>query len=252
MGSVSGLTGTERADATRSGYSAAASAARRTPARRWSEWKGSGASEGGRRLTLADFVDEYLAQHEVSPVTLMKLRFLLIRTIESFGGYHLDELDGRSSTRSPIGSGRVWERRCSLPPRPACGRANGWPLSTTTSTAPTASRTCAVLQQRQTHLSQDGGEHPHSAAPDSCARGARPLAARWSCPLLFPPSAAATSTYTTSETATRSPVRSRLESSRSAASTISDTPSRPSPECHSRCRARQLRASASSSLLPGS
>lgn len=28
----------------------------------------------GRRLTLAEFVDEYLAQHEVSPVTLEKLR----------------------------------------------------------------------------------------------------------------------------------------------------------------------------------
>jgi integrase len=46
-----------------------------------------------RRLTLAEFVDEYLAQHEVSPVTLKKLRFLLTRAIQAFGHYYLDELD---------------------------------------------------------------------------------------------------------------------------------------------------------------
>lgn len=39
----------------------------------------------GRRLTLAEFVDEYLTQHEVSPVTLAKLRFLLSRAIRAFG-----------------------------------------------------------------------------------------------------------------------------------------------------------------------
>jgi hypothetical protein len=36
----------------------------------------------GRRLTLAEFVDEYLAQHEVSPVTLENLRFLLSRAVQ--------------------------------------------------------------------------------------------------------------------------------------------------------------------------
>jgi hypothetical protein len=35
----------------------------------------------GTRPTLAEFVDEYLAQHEVSPVTLEKLRFLLARAV---------------------------------------------------------------------------------------------------------------------------------------------------------------------------
>src|SRR6266545_2471848 len=47
----------------------------------------------GERLTLAKFVDEYLAQHEVSPVTLEKLRFLLARAVQGFGDYYLDELD---------------------------------------------------------------------------------------------------------------------------------------------------------------
>jgi integrase len=47
----------------------------------------------GRRPTLAEFVDEYLAQHEVSPVTLARLRFLLDRAVHAFGGCYLDELD---------------------------------------------------------------------------------------------------------------------------------------------------------------
>jgi integrase len=46
-----------------------------------------------RRPTLAEFVDEYLAQHEVSPVTLAKLHFLLSRAVQAFGDYYLDELD---------------------------------------------------------------------------------------------------------------------------------------------------------------
>jgi integrase len=46
-----------------------------------------------RRPTFAEFVDEYLGQHEVSPVTLAKLRFLLARAAQAFGDYHLDELD---------------------------------------------------------------------------------------------------------------------------------------------------------------
>jgi integrase len=51
------------------------------------------ASRSGRRLTLAELVDEYLAQHEVSPVTLEKLRFLLTPAVQAFGGAYLDELD---------------------------------------------------------------------------------------------------------------------------------------------------------------
>jgi integrase len=47
----------------------------------------------GRMPTLAEFVDEYLAQHEASPVTLEKLRFLLDRAVAAFGGYRLDELN---------------------------------------------------------------------------------------------------------------------------------------------------------------
>jgi integrase len=51
------------------------------------------ASRIGRRLTLAELVDEYLAQHEVSPATLEKLRFLLTRAVQAFGGACLDELN---------------------------------------------------------------------------------------------------------------------------------------------------------------
>jgi integrase len=47
----------------------------------------------GRTVTLGEFVDEYLAQHDASPVTLKKLRFLLTRAVQAFGDYRLDELD---------------------------------------------------------------------------------------------------------------------------------------------------------------
>ena len=47
----------------------------------------------GRTVTLAEFVDEYLAQHDASPVTLKKLRFLLTRAVQAFGDYRLDELE---------------------------------------------------------------------------------------------------------------------------------------------------------------
>jgi integrase len=46
-----------------------------------------------RTLTLAEFVEQYLEQHEASPVTLKKLRFLLSRSVKTFGDYRLDELD---------------------------------------------------------------------------------------------------------------------------------------------------------------
>lgn len=53
-----------------------------------------------RAPTLAEFVDEYLAQHEVSAVTLEKLRFLLIRAVQAFGDYHAAEPDNGKGRRA--------------------------------------------------------------------------------------------------------------------------------------------------------
>ena len=47
----------------------------------------------GRTLTLAELVEQYLAQHEASPVTLEKLRWLLTHAIAAFGERRLDELE---------------------------------------------------------------------------------------------------------------------------------------------------------------
>ena len=47
----------------------------------------------GRMLTLAELVEQYLAQHEASPVTLEKLRWLLTHAIAAFGERRLDELE---------------------------------------------------------------------------------------------------------------------------------------------------------------
>lgn len=53
-----------------------------------------------RSLTLADLVEEYLAQHDAEPVTIAKLRWLLGKAIAVFGELRLSELHRR---RSPPG-----------------------------------------------------------------------------------------------------------------------------------------------------
>jgi integrase len=80
----------------------------------------------GRRLTLDAFVDEYLGQHEVSPVTLVKLRFLLDRAVQVFGGYYLDELDPVeiSAWRMTVSSGYRFEATQAL--RQVLARAVVW------------------------------------------------------------------------------------------------------------------------------
>ncbi len=45
-----------------------------------------------RALTLAELVEEYLAQHEAAPVTLEKLRWLLTRAVAAFGNERLEQL----------------------------------------------------------------------------------------------------------------------------------------------------------------
>ena len=82
----------------------------------------------GRRLTLAEFIDEYLAQHEVSPVTLTKLRFLLSRAVQAFGDHHLDELDPVeiSAWRMTVSAGYRFEATQAL--RQVLARAVVWRL----------------------------------------------------------------------------------------------------------------------------
>jgi integrase len=45
-----------------------------------------------RVLTLAELVEQYLAQHEAAPVTLGKLRWLLVKAVAAFGDRSLGEL----------------------------------------------------------------------------------------------------------------------------------------------------------------
>jgi integrase len=50
------------------------------------------ASSAAKALTLAELVEEYLAQHEAARVTLEKLHWLLTRAVAEFGDRRLDEL----------------------------------------------------------------------------------------------------------------------------------------------------------------
>ena len=53
-----------------------------------------------RSLTLAELVETYLAQHDVQPVTIEKLRYLLSKATVVFGDRKIGELTSR---RSPSG-----------------------------------------------------------------------------------------------------------------------------------------------------
>ena len=46
----------------------------------------------GSGLTLAELVDEYLAQHDAQPETIEKLRWLLAKAVRVFGDRRLSEL----------------------------------------------------------------------------------------------------------------------------------------------------------------
>jgi hypothetical protein len=78
--------------------------------------------------TLVEFVDEYLSQHEASPVTLKKLGLLLDRAVAAFGDYRLDELDPVeiAAWRMTIRPGYRFEATQAL--RQVLGRAVVWGL----------------------------------------------------------------------------------------------------------------------------
>src|SRR5919204_782459 len=48
-----------------------------------------------RRLTLSELVETYLAQHDVQPVTIEKLRYLLSKATALFGDRRIGELTSR-------------------------------------------------------------------------------------------------------------------------------------------------------------
>jgi hypothetical protein len=48
-----------------------------------------------RSVTLAELVEEYLAQHDAEPVTIAKLRWLLGKAVANFGELRLSELDSQ-------------------------------------------------------------------------------------------------------------------------------------------------------------
>jgi integrase len=81
-----------------------------------------------RTLTLAELVEEYLAQHEVSPVTLAKLRWLLTHALAAFGKRRLDEIGAQeiAAWRMTIRPGYRFEATQAL--RQVLQRAVVWGL----------------------------------------------------------------------------------------------------------------------------
>ncbi len=79
-------------------------------------------------LTLAELVDEYLAQHDVEPTTLGKLRWVLGKAVDAFGDAQIAELRSQeiAAWRMTIPPGHRFEATQAL--RQALARAVEWGL----------------------------------------------------------------------------------------------------------------------------
>jgi hypothetical protein len=84
-----------------------------------------------RSLTLAELVDEYLAQHDVEPATLGKLRWLLRKAVAAFGDVQVSELSSQeiAAWRMTISAGHRFEATQAL--RQVLARADDWGLPET-------------------------------------------------------------------------------------------------------------------------
>ena len=81
-------------------------------------------------MTLAELVDEYLAQHDAEPVTIEKLRWLLGKALAAFGDRRLSELRPHeiAAWRMTITPGHRFEATQAL--RQVLARAVVWQMLT--------------------------------------------------------------------------------------------------------------------------
>jgi integrase len=79
-----------------------------------------------RRLTLSEFVEVYLAQHDVQPVTIEKLRYLLSKATAVFGAHKIGELTSQeiAAWRMNLSPGYRFEATQAL--RQVLHRAVAW------------------------------------------------------------------------------------------------------------------------------
>ena len=84
--------------------------------------------KGRVRVTLAEFAEEYLAQHDGQPETTAKLRWLLTKSTAAFGSTPLTELDAReiAAWRMTLPTGHRFEATQAL--RQTLARAVEWGL----------------------------------------------------------------------------------------------------------------------------
>lgn len=77
-------------------------------------------------LTLAQLVDEYLAQHDAQPETIEKLRWLLGKSVRAFGGQRVGDLRSQeiAAWRMTIPPGHRFEATQAL--RQVLTRAVAW------------------------------------------------------------------------------------------------------------------------------
>jgi hypothetical protein len=111
---------------------------------------------GGRAtITLAEFVDEYLAMHQAAPVTIAKLRWLLGKATAELGEIRLADLSPRDvyAWRFSVPEGHRFEATQAL--RQVLNRAVCWDCSTTT--RPSAASPTRRGARRRSGRSKRGG-----------------------------------------------------------------------------------------------
>jgi len=188
-----------------------------------------------RSLTLSELVNTYLAQHDVQPVTIEKLRWLLSKAISVFGDRRVGELTSQeiAEWRMTLSPGYRFEATQAL--RQVLHRAVVWGMIDINPAKVGVDKPTPRRKEQRPFESWVGSvEVPRprrAAARCRCRRSrskrstsSRRIGRARSCSR---PSGLATSISTIFVTASGDPRRSRPGSSRCAGSTISGTPSRP-------------------------
>src|SRR5438132_9727078 len=125
-----------------------------------------------RRLTLAELVETYLAQHDVQPVTIEKLRYLLSKATAVFGDRKVGELTSQEIAEWRMRLSPSYRFEASQALRQVLHRAVAWGMIEVNPAKVGVDN--PVRRRKEQHPPllyspraedhQDGGEHASSAA----------------------------------------------------------------------------------------
>jgi hypothetical protein len=124
-----------------------------------------------RTLTLAELVEEYLAQHDAEPVTIEKRRWLLRKVVAAFGDLRISELHSQeiAAWRMTVAPGHRFDATQAL--RQVLARAVVWGMIDVNP----AKRGVDNPQRRRTR----SGRSSHGPSSKPSPPGSGPVTDRW-------------------------------------------------------------------------